>query len=201
MNTLHFELKPFPSEQTPLPADVKGAISRAPGRLAVTFSLSGSIETVEIPGPATEPRQLDRLWESTCFELFLTTPHSRQYWEFNLSPASHWNVYHFDEYRQGMREETFFKVLPFNIAHTYSLLNISIDFPVSPLIPDDMPIQTGIASVLRASDGKIEYRALAHTGTGPDFHRRDSFILTLDPPAWRHFASRPGTFDEGPLSP
>ena len=44
------------------------------------------------------PRRRDRLWEETCLELFLGEEGSERYWEFNLSPAGHWNVYRFEFY-------------------------------------------------------------------------------------------------------
>ena len=66
-----------------------------------------------IPAPADLPARKHGLWEETCFEFFLGVKDSPRYWEFNLSPAGHWNVYRFAGYRQGMEEETAFTALPF----------------------------------------------------------------------------------------
>ena len=65
--------------------------------------------------PADMPARRDRLWEETCFEFFLAVKNSPRYWEFNLSPAGHWNVYRFADYRQGMQEEPAFASLPFSV--------------------------------------------------------------------------------------
>jgi len=39
---------------------------------------------------------------------------------FNLSPAGHWNIYRFEDYRQGMQEEMAF-VTPFSVHNQWTL--------------------------------------------------------------------------------
>src|SRR4030042_7193941 len=50
---------------------------------------------------------------------------SERYWEFNLSPAGHWNVYRFASYRKEMREEPAFASLPFRVRTEPEALRLS----------------------------------------------------------------------------
>jgi len=36
---------------------------------------------------------------------FFAEPGEERYWEINLAPNGHWNVYRLDRYRQGLRPE------------------------------------------------------------------------------------------------
>ncbi len=106
MNPMRFLLKPFPGEGNPAGLTIGGSIGRRADTLSVLCEVRGNLSKVLIPAAADAPRRRDRLWEETCLELFLGTEGSGEYWEFNLSPSGHWNVYRFTSYREGMREET-----------------------------------------------------------------------------------------------
>src|SRR3546814_17637970 len=45
----------------------------------------------------------DGLWESTCFEAFLTEEGEPDYTEFNYGPDGRWACYQFDDYRSLLR--------------------------------------------------------------------------------------------------
>ncbi len=122
---------------------------------------------------------MDGLWQETCFELFLSTRGSDGYWEFNLSPSGNWNVYRFNSYRKGMREEEAYTGLPFSIEVREDSLVVSLETDISALIREDQQIDAGIAAVVRMTDGTISYWALTQLGPKPDFHRRDGFIMKL----------------------
>src|SRR3546814_17205573 len=47
----------------------------------------------------------DGLWESTCFEAFLTEEGQPDYTEFNYSPDGRWACYQFDDYRSLLRSD------------------------------------------------------------------------------------------------
>jgi hypothetical protein len=101
----------------------------------------------------------------------------------NLSPAGDWNVYRFDAYRDGMRPEP--RVAPpsldaatdatgrFTLAATLDLA------PIAELV--SVPLDVGIAAVVESAAGAQSYWALLHTAPQPDFHRRESFVVRLDP--------------------
>jgi hypothetical protein len=119
------------------------------------------------------------LWEDTCFEFFLGIKNSAQYWEFNLSPAGHWNVYRFDGYRQGMQEETAFENLPFNVQNQADGLALGLDVDLDKIISVQQAIEVAITTVIKDRDGEVTYWALTHRGVEADFHLRDSFIIEL----------------------
>ena len=130
-----------------------------------------------VPAPAEMPVRKYGLWEETCFEFFLAVKHAAHYWEFNLSPAGHWNVYRFADYRQGMREELAFTALAVGLRHQPDALGLTVECSLDRIIPADQPLDAAICAILKHRDGEPTYWALIHPGPQPDFHRRDSFIL------------------------
>jgi hypothetical protein len=94
---------------------ITGCIARHANQLNLRYTLFGDLTEVAIAPSSDTPMRKHELWEDTCFEFFLGIKDSQRYWEFNLSPAGHWNVYRFDGYRQGMQEETAFMRFPFSV--------------------------------------------------------------------------------------
>jgi hypothetical protein len=124
---------------------------------------------------------VDRLWEETCLELFLGAKGSGRYWEFNLSPAGHWNVYRFTSYREGMQEEPALSSLPFGVRIEPGILRLSLDLDLRKILPAGEAVEAGVCAVIRTATGGTSHWALAHPGPRPDFHRRDGFALTIRP--------------------
>ena len=108
MNDRPFSLKPFPASGTVPDLEIIGNITRRSNALTVQYNLTGPLAELVIPELSDRPVRKNNLWEETCLELFLGPDNSDHYREFNLSPAGHWNVYHFSSYREGMREEQAF---------------------------------------------------------------------------------------------
>jgi hypothetical protein len=179
MSPRSFILKPFPGEAPRVPLEITGAITRRAHTLALRYELRGDLVMLALPKPAERPTRRDGLWQETCFEFFLSPENFPQYWEFNLSPAGHWNVYGFRSYRQGMREETALTALPFTVVKEPASLLLTLEVDVGGFIPSEHSIDVAIAAVIKAQDGALTYWALAHPGPRPDFHRRDDFIITL----------------------
>ena len=143
------------------------------------YELRGDLEALSLPGPAAQPRRLDGLWQETCLEFFLAPQDSPRYWEFNLSPAGHWNVYCFRDYRQGMAEEAAFAALPFSVRRQSSLLLLTVDLDLTALAPPGQALDAAITAVIRDRHLETTYWALTHPGLQPDFHRREAFIIDL----------------------
>jgi hypothetical protein len=179
MSSRSFILKPFPGEAPRFPLQITGAIARHGHILRLRYELRGDLARVALPDPADRPARCDGLWQETCFEFFLAPENSPQYWEFNLSPAGHWNVYGFEDYRRDMHQELALATLPFAVAKDPASLLLTLEFDVSGFIPSALPWDIAIAAVIKAQDGTLTYWALAHPGPRPDFHRRDSFIIAL----------------------
>ena len=92
--------------------------------------LRGKLAELVIPGPAARPARRHGLWEETCFEFFLGVKDAPGYWEFNLSPAGHWNVYRFAGYRQGMAEEKAFTSLAFSVRRRADRLGFALELEI-----------------------------------------------------------------------
>ena len=179
MNGQSFSLQPF-SPDTLLPdLTITGHIARRGHTLAIRYALRGSLAELAIPAAVDRPARQHGLWEETCFEFFLAIKDSPRYWEFNLSPAGHWNVYGFQAYRQGMEEEKAFRSLPFSVQRRLDSLLLALKFDLAGIVRAEQAIEVGIAAVIKLRDREVTYWALTHPGPQADFHRRDSFIIEL----------------------
>ena len=179
MTRVHFHLDPFPGEDAIARIEISGGIGRSGNDFALHYLLSGDISQVVIPAPSDSPERKDGLWEHTCFELFLAPKGSRSYWEFNISPSGDWNVYHFRDYRQDMREESAFETLPFRVSANADYLSLFLECNLAGIVNDQKALEIAISAVIRTLDDQVSYRALKHRGTKPDFHRRDGFAIEL----------------------
>ncbi len=174
-----FCLIPFPSDRFVSPVGIVNTVARHAGTLSLSYRLRRHGEPLLIPAPAAIPERRHGLWKNTCFELFLAVKGAPAYWEFNLSPAGHWNVYRFSSYRQGMAEESAFAALPFKVTVETDGLSLGLEIDLNNILPAALSLEAGPSAVLRHADGAITWWALAHDGPQPDFHDRRSFRLFL----------------------
>jgi hypothetical protein len=174
-----FFLKPFKQEDALHDLMFTGSINRDINRLTILYELFGPIKELIIPDFSDKPIRMDRLWEETCFELFLNSQNFGTYWEFNLSPSGHWNVYRFNGYRKGMQEEEAFISLPFSVQTGPDILRLAIEFDPETIIPPAQAVNVAVCAVMKEKSGRITYWALTHHGEMPDFHMADSFVIEL----------------------
>ncbi len=172
---LEFSLKPFRAGGHPAGLAVCGSIARRAGTLAVEYELRGPLPELAVPARAEAAERRDGLWEETCLELFLGIAGAAGYWEFNLSPAGHWNVYRFASYRESMRPEGAFASLPFAVRRGAGTLRVSLEVDIGAILPAGGAIDFAACAVVRTKAGNVSYWALDHPGPRPDFHRRDGF--------------------------
>jgi hypothetical protein len=173
-------LHPFPADLFPA-INLRAEAALATDGLALSFFLTGNCAALVLPPPkapeATGERR-SQLWQSTCWECFAARENSPEYFEINLSPSHHWNVYHFTGYRQGMGAPP----LPPPVIRSwrgngwYRLDAVITGLPVA-----DANWRLGLSAVLETTDGAKEYFALVHPSEKPDFHHRDGFIFSLKP--------------------
>ncbi len=173
-----FTLEPFRPDRAHPAVTVAGTIGRSANTLSIACELSGDLEQVAIFAPEA-PERRDNLWEETCFEFFLAPAGVDGYWEFNLSPSGHWNVYRFEGYRSGMAEDRRISSLPFRPLREPGTLRLSLDFDLAEVGLENRPLSVGIAAVIRSGAGEVSYWALAHPGPQADFHRKDGFVIDL----------------------
>jgi hypothetical protein len=179
MSIRGFSLKPFPSAG-PLPdLNITVSAERRSNILAVSYTLCGPLTELVVPAQTNMPARRDALWEETCFELFLGIRNSPGYWEFNISPAGHWNVYRFKSYREGMQEEPAITALPFSIESKSDSFCLSLELALDKIVPVEQDLEAAISAVVKSINGKLTYWALIHPDAKPDFHLRDGFVIVL----------------------
>ncbi|MEA5411225.1 DOMON-like domain-containing protein [Synechococcus sp. BA-120 BA3] len=174
-----FELRPFGADGPPSDLRLEGTASREGALLRLRYRLGGAIETLQLPPPSPAPSRQDGLWTTTCFECFWGLEGERPYWELNLSPAGHWNLYRLEGYREGLRPEPGYDRPLHRVRQGDGLLSIALDLPLPADIHADAPLEVAITAVIEDRHGQLSYWALAHPGAEPDFHRRDAFLLRL----------------------
>jgi hypothetical protein len=116
----------------------------------------------------------DGLWNATCFEAFLNPVGTTKYYEFNFALNPSWNAYQFENYRTPQ---------PATLTADFVLQGMSWDPLKNRLLVELQnktpykQFQVGLTAVLLEKAGVKHYWALAHQGSKPDFHLRESFIL------------------------
>lgn len=161
---------------------ITGHLSFSGGTLEIAYQLLGDLAQLSLPAPASPPERRDLLWETTCLELFLARRGANGYWEFNLSPAGHWNVYRLERYRQGLTPEPAYQQLPFQVEHhgsalTTQQLTLTLRCPLPPSLRPGLEV--GITAVIQRSDGALSYWALHHPAAEADFHHRGGFTIRV----------------------
>ena len=175
---MEFALQPF-GEVAPAITITGELVRSADNTLTVRFVVGGAVNSLSIANPAASPERRDLLWQTTCLEFFLGVAGATNYFEFNLSPAGHWNLYAFDNYRAGMRPVATVTALPFTVEHGVEALTLTLRFNLSTLVPTEQALDVSVTSVIEERGGDITYWALIHSHSNADFHRRDSFVGSL----------------------
>ena len=184
MSCMNFRLQPFapgPFEdgRASLALDITGKIARRDKRLCLDCLVTGAIAEIDIAAPAGLPMRKKSLWEETCFEMFVSEKGSSKYWEFNMSPSGHWNVYRFSAYREDMREEPGFESLPFSASCIDGFFTLSLEIEPARIIENERQVVVGVGAVIRGKDGGKSFWGLRHCGAKPDFHERESFAIEV----------------------
>jgi len=174
-----FGLVPFPILNLP-EIDITGKITREQNELTLKFVLTGDLNLICFPKPASQPTRKEELWLETCFEFFLAIPGQPQYWEFNLSPSRDWNVFHMDAYRRiGFRAENRIENLKIDIEKNEARFCLATVVDLKPVLPTETQMQVAITSVIQTWEENESFWALVHPKPQADFHLRESFILQL----------------------
>jgi len=173
-----YHLIPFDPQSAPGELELSASLTRQSDCLAVVYKLKGPMTSLSLRTIAGKPERRNGLWEETCFELFLMPAGSEVYWEFNLSPSGDWNVYRFNGYRLGMKEERAIGTLPFEVTIMPDSLRLEVEIDPGKITKSQSAIKAGISAVIKKRDD-MTFWALVHKGTRPDFHRKDGFIIEL----------------------
>ena len=149
-------------------------LERSPTVLSVGFDLKADLAALRIP-PAGPVRAGDRLWQHTCFEVFLSA-RMPAYTEFNFSPSREWAGYGFSRYRERAPAPTVLPPERLAVSGTQDALSLEAVIPI--LQPGSLRI--ALSAVIEDRTGGLSYWALAHPPGKPDFHHPDAFALELD---------------------
>lgn len=154
--------------------------------LRLDFAVRGRVDHLIVPPPSPSPSRTDNLWKHTCFECFISPKDSDEYIELNFSPSGDWALYAFKGgEREGMKdfgEDTWIKVfsklnpdsLELQATIKWEALLRKLKWPPT--------VEASSTAVIETTGNVLSYWATRHTRPKPDFHARESFVLTLESP-------------------
>ena len=161
-----------------------------PGRkgtswLSLVFRALGAMDQIEWPhtdASANGPwSRADRIWQHSCFEVFVSIPGETGYLEINLATNGLWAAYAFDGYRSGMQNEGMVILTEayWRIDERRVQMTAVVELPER---FRGRPLNLAASAVIESKDGTKSYWALAHPPGQPDFHHPTCFATTLPAP-------------------
>jgi hypothetical protein len=177
-NPIHIPLQPF-SENQRNGFAVECLLNRSDDHLSLLFSITGAVGELVIPDNQRLALRKDKLWCTTCFESFFKVNASPRYWELNVSPGGHWNLYRFSDYRKDMAEETAVSAITSRLSLENNLLSLSISLQISNLVAPEAKMMAGVCCVLESRNGEKHYWAITHLRNQPDFHHPGSMCRSM----------------------
>lgn len=150
------------------------------GILELSYGLrsrgEAGLNDIQMPATAVSPQRCDELWSNTCFEAFLAHPGQEKYWELNVAPSGNWNLYSLENYRNGLKPELGVLLPTISIHGGPKDFRCDVLLNLQPWFPGISCPEFSLAAVIKHADASYSYWAIRHTGQGPDFHDRRSFI-------------------------
>jgi hypothetical protein len=155
----------------------------APGQLALNYRLVGDVSSLQLAEPRP-PTRSDGLWRHSCFEAFIGHANASDYWEYNFSPSGAWAAYHFTAYREGMAPLMKGAAPQITQQISSEICEVVATLDLSWLAKSSAGdgLRLGLSAVIEDRARVLSYWALKHPADKPDFHRADSFVVTLDCP-------------------
>ena len=164
-----FSLKPFKQNDK---YTVKCRVDRREHSVYLEFFVSGNIGELIVPPFSAHALRKNDLWKSTCFEVFFREKGKAAYFEYNLCPSGDWNLFHFEDYREGKSE--YLSAAPkINFLSSDQNLNVQINLNLALL--DRASSEGGHfdlwpTCILKTISGELSYWAISYFGKEPDFH-------------------------------
>ena len=163
-------LIPHPDTPPLAVSSIEAAAWREGDRWHFRYLLDGTSRLILFE-PA-EPSRADELWQSTCFEAFVSSG-DQAYAEYNFSPSGRWAAYAFDGPRQGMHNADENIEVWLEGGDDW----IAVEAAVSANLASGSGI--GLTAVIVEEGGTKSYWALAHPDGPPDFHNPSCFLACL----------------------
>jgi hypothetical protein len=167
-----FQLVAHPDHSMEEVAALSVSCERMSDRLLLRFRLEGDLDRLLLPG-FTETRREDRLWRSTCFEIFLNH-NVAAYREYNFAPDGRWSAYRFGSYRHARSN------LP-NRCIVSSGREMDFFWCDAVVIGQQVEgHRIGLSAIIENTSGFKSFWALKHPAGQADFHHEDCFALKGD---------------------
>jgi hypothetical protein len=170
-----------PDSACPAVRRLEASVTRSiGGTLDVSFLLEGDLARLRVP-PFRSPVMGDRLWEHTCFEVFVRRRGAEAYHELNLAPSGAWAAYAFERYREG---RPLAKPLPepaIAVRRDERTLELVASIRLADLSAEyvEGDVALALSAVIEDDAGALSYWALAHPAAKPDFHHPDGFVYVI----------------------
>jgi hypothetical protein len=148
--------------------------------LHLEYQLVAEFAALHWPPPAAKPQRRMALWEHTCFECFVADSTTTGYTEVNVAPSGDWNCFDFQAYRLGMQASSSASLQSMSAQlddEHQARIQVELDLPA--WSEDFQALQLGLSAVIEDKQGQRHYYALQHIDGNPDFHHRDTHILTI----------------------
>lgn len=176
-------LRPYRGNRVDAVEGIEYGIWRDKDMIRVEYDLYGMLSLLRLNEDAGEKEALrcERLWEHSCFELFLKADdrQTEEYYECNFSPSGCWNIYSFSSYRTDMVEAGVVEKPSIDVSQKKKIFSLSAEINVSGIIPASQPLDVGVSCVVEGVDGELGYWAISHPREKPDFHDPRSFLKSL----------------------
>ena len=172
------QLVPFSSQ--PMNYSVQAKAENLQNKLTLTFELTDPQNQVFWQKKENQIKRQDFLWESTCFEAFISTPNQTPYFELNLSPSLAWNLYRFTNYRIPNAMPPIRVIEPALIKFEIVDRTMIAEIDLNALQLADQEITLGLTAVIKTANS-IEYLAIYHPKSEADFHDARGWTIRLLP--------------------
>ncbi|MFI5390522.1 MAG: hypothetical protein ACHQYQ_04100 [Bacteriovoracales bacterium] len=165
-----FQLIPFKSEKN---LNISGCLERNLKTFTLSLHFLDPEESIKFSYSKNQSyKRAFGLWEKTCFEVFLKKINSNEYIEFNFSPDLEWSCFHFDDYKEGMKNYEGVKIIDLNFDSKTNTFRATWEFDFL-----NWDFNCGISTIIENKDLKKSFWALKHPNLTPDFHDFRSFAL------------------------
>ena len=170
-----FTLVPYALDSAPA-ISIDCELNTTPESLFISYKVQGELSEVDFGQGQPNHARVMKLWEKTCFELFIKTCEN-SYIEFNFSPEFEWNCFYFPKKGDPLTQYARMDFVKFDILLSLDVFHLIVEIDKS-RFPDGFfkgELSAGITSVIKDKNGGISYWALSHEDKKPNFHHFDSF--------------------------
>ena len=160
------------SQKTEL--SIESTLTLYQDRISLHFKISGALTNYQFP-KKEKLKRANELWKATCFELFLANSKTQSYYEINISPTLHWNIYYLDTYRAEPKEVIVSSEPLIKIREDKQSYEIDFELKCEALDLEEFD-QYNLAVILLNVENERKFWVVNPVGESPDFHNRGSFF-------------------------